>query len=375
MSRVPAAPAAPAAAPRSPPSTPRTSVPDAGGLELPVVQAAALETREAERRWLVHDLWSQGAVGFIGGAPKSCKSWLGLDLAVSVASGTPCLGRFAVDDRGPALVYLAEDALPLVRDRLASLCAHRGLALDTLDLHVITAPCVRLDLPADRARLAATLARHKPRLLLLDPLVRMHALDENSAAEISELLGFLRVLSREHSLALVLVHHMTKKGRAQLGQALRGSGDLHAWADSSLYLTSAKSALLLTMEHRSARALEPVLLELCSRPDGSATHLELTEAEGSGGVPPAQSSLPAAIKTALAASDRPVPRVALRKQLRINNQQLGHVLEELERSGDVRRTPTGWTLPPSAPCPPPRPASPEAPSAAEAAPREQLPLL
>jgi RecA-family ATPase len=147
--------------------------------ELPVARAADLEVASAEHQWLVRQIWTQQAVGIVGGVPKSCKSWLGLDLAVSVASSTPCLGRFAVDDPGTALVYLAEDALPLVRGRIADLCLHRGLALAALDLLVITAPSLRLDLPADQARLRATLARHKPRLLVLDPLVRLHRLDEN----------------------------------------------------------------------------------------------------------------------------------------------------------------------------------------------------
>jgi hypothetical protein len=316
--------------------------------ELPVVQAAHLDIRAAECRWLVRELWSQGAVGFIGGAPKSCKSWLGLDLAISVASGTPCLGHFPVDAPGPALVYLAEDALPLVRDRIASICTHRGLDLDRLDLHVITSPTLRLDLPADRERLATTLARRRPRLLVLDPLVRLHALDENSAAEVSQMLGFLRALSREHAVALAVVHHMSKKGRPQLGQALRGSSDLHAWSDDSLYLTRGKTSLLLTLEHRSAPAADPVPLALSSRGDGSATHLKIAERATKSADPAPPRSLRSDILRALAASSAPASRVALRKQLRVNNQQLGHALEDLERAGQIHRAPTGWTVPPPA---------------------------
>lgn len=337
------------------PQTGRASLARPPPEELPVVQAACLEVRDADRNWLVRELWSQGAVGFIGGAPKVCKSWLGLDLAVSVASGTPCLGRFAVDAPGPALVFLAEDALPLVRDRIASICAHRSLPLDRLDLHVITAPALRLDLPADRDRLAATLARRKPRLLVLDPLVRLHALDENSAGEVSQMLSFLRALSRQHAVALALVHHMSKKGRPQLGQALRGSSDLHAWADDSLYLTRCKSTLLLTLEHRSAPAVEPVPLALLSRDDGSATHLEIAAGATTTPGPAEQTpprSLRSEIQRALVASNVPVSRVALRRKLRVNNLQLGRALEDLERSGQVRRTPTGWTAPITPPSPP-----------------------
>jgi RecA-family ATPase len=64
----------------------------------------------------------------------------------------------------------------------------------------------------------------------------LHRLDENSAADISQLLGFLRELQRTHDTAIVLVHHASKKHRAQPGQALRGSSDLHAFGDSNACL-------------------------------------------------------------------------------------------------------------------------------------------
>ncbi len=65
--------------------------------ELRVVQAAKLRPRGLEQPlWLVDGLWGDGAVGVIGGAPKSCKTWLALEIAVAVASGRPCLDRFEV---------------------------------------------------------------------------------------------------------------------------------------------------------------------------------------------------------------------------------------------------------------------------------------
>ena len=191
------------------------------------------------------------------------KSWLGLDLAVSVASGTPALGRFPVDATGPALVYLAEDALPRVRDRVSHLCRHRGLHLSRLDMQVVTADRLRLDTERDQLALDQTVQRIRPALLLLDPLVRLHSLDENSASDISSLLAFLRAINRRHQLALVLVHHMAKRSSRNLGQSLRGSSDLHAWTDSACYLVRRPDdRLQLTVEHRSAPAPDPLLLRL-----------------------------------------------------------------------------------------------------------------
>jgi len=297
----------------------------------------------------VREIWTRHAVGIVGGVPKSCKSWLGLDLAVSVASGTPCLGRFAVDDPGTTLVYLAEDALPRVRDRIAGMCLHRGLALASLDLLVITAPSLRLDLPADQARLRTTLARRKPRPLLLDPLVRLHRLDENSSADVSGLLGFLRELQREHNVAIVLIHHMSKRRRADLGQSLRGSGDLHAWTDDSAYLThrNGSDRIVLVTEHRSAPASRPVELRLVSRADGSATHLEIVgdaqPDDRSDPAPPAP-ALPDRILAALRGAQRPLHRGELRQALHSNNQRLGDALTALEHKGVVEHTDRGWAL-------------------------------
>ena len=61
---------------------------------LPVQPAFRLAKRAEEQRWLVTSLWSEQAVGIIGGEPKYCKSFLALDLAVAVAAGVPCLRRF-----------------------------------------------------------------------------------------------------------------------------------------------------------------------------------------------------------------------------------------------------------------------------------------
>jgi RecA-family ATPase len=84
---------------------------------LPVVRVSQIAEDETAERWLVEELWCARAVGVIGGAPKCAKTWLGLDMALSVATGTPCLGEYAVPEPGPVLIYLAEDALPVVRER------------------------------------------------------------------------------------------------------------------------------------------------------------------------------------------------------------------------------------------------------------------
>jgi hypothetical protein len=84
---------------------------------------------------------------------------------VSVAAGTPCLRRFPVPRSGRVLLYAAEDALHIVRQRLEGICAAAGHALAALDVQVITAPTVRLDLAADRQALDETVVKLAPAVL------------------------------------------------------------------------------------------------------------------------------------------------------------------------------------------------------------------
>ncbi len=307
---------------------------------LSTVFARDLEMERPQDRWLIESLWGRESVGVIGGSPKTMKSWLGLDFAVSVASGTPALDQFRVETPGTALIYLAEDGLPQVRSRLDAICRHRAIALENLDVAVITEPIVRLDSQRDQLRLRATIARLRPRLLVLDPLVRLHSGDENSSQDISRLLGYLRDLQRSFELALIVVHHTSKKAHAQPGQSLRGSSDLHAFGDSNAYLARKGEDVLLTLEHRSARPPQPMVLRLACLPDGTASHLELQN--GASADAP-EVSLERKLVDLLRRRG-PLPRIQLRSELRINNHRLGEILIALEKAGEILRTLDGWGI-------------------------------
>jgi hypothetical protein len=316
---------------------------------LAVVRAADLDDGDTLARWLVEPLWARAAVGVLGGAPKCCKSWLALDLAVSVASGTACLGVFDVDDPGPVLLYMAEDAAPVVKARLAGICRARRIDLATLPIHVITVAVLRLDRGRDQARLRDAVRRCAPRLLVLDPFVRLHRIDENDAGEVSALLGYLRTLQRQLDVAVLVVHHARKNGgggRAQAGLSLRGSGDFHAWGDSNLYLRRHRDALVLTIEHRAAAAPDPIRLHLVAGDADAGPHLALVDGDAdlarTDGEP---SDLDRLLLDKLARAEAPLSRTQLRAELHVRNERLGDALTRLAAAGAVVRAGERWTVP------------------------------
>lgn len=307
---------------------------------LPVVRLAEIPNEEQGQRWLVEELWGASSVGVIGGAPKCSKTWLALDMSLSVATGTACLNRYAVPESGPVLVYLAEDSLSIVRQRVEGMARHRGLDLDTAPIHVITTPVLRLDRDPHRTQLFQTARQLRPRLLLLDPLVRLHGIDENHAGEVAELLAYFRSLQRELDLSVVLVHHTRKNaaGGTAAGLGLRGSSDIHAFGDSNLYLRRSRERLILSSEHRAAAASVPVYLELVATP-AETTHLEVvTELKDEH-----RRSLQQRVVDLLSQGGV-LTRGKIRETLSVKNERLGGALDALEQAGQICRTPAGWHL-------------------------------
>lgn len=300
---------------------------------LDVRRACQLAERTAAQRWLIDGLWAESAVGIVGGEPKCCKSFLALDMAVSVAAGVPCLGRFPVTTRGPVLLYAAEDAPHIVRTRLGGICTSAQVSLDSLDVHVIVDPVVRLDVPADRARLRQEVCRLRPRLVVLDPFVRLHRIDENAAAEVAPLLAYLRELQRGLDCAVVLVHHARKGGHARAGQALRGSSELHAWGDSNLYLRRDRERLMLSIEHRAAASSSGIELELGEHRGGLSLHVR----EDMSSAPSQHPRSPVErILDALGGAHAPLTRSELRDACRLRNATLVDALAALQAEGRVR---------------------------------------
>ena len=312
--------------------------------QLPVQPAWRLADRPEQQRWLVNELWSEEAVGIIGGEPKCCKSFLALHLAVAAAAGTPCLRRFAVQRPGRVLLYPAEDALHVVRRRLDGICAAASISIAALDVQVITAPSLRLDLDADRARLDETIARVKPRLLVLDPFVRLHRIDENVSGDVAPLLAYLRDLQRRHAIAVAVVHHARKgAGAVHAGQALRGSSEFHAWGDSNLYLRrDSDDRIVLTVEHRAAAAMPGVTLELVQR--DKALALEPIQPQDQPTSAAAPCSVDDRIAAALADADRSQPFAELRARCRVRTTTLYQRLSAMTAAGIVVKSAAGYSL-------------------------------
>lgn len=212
-------------------------------------------TREVEKPAdIVAGLFGGGSRVILGGAPKkTIKSWTLMALAMAVAAGRPFLGWKTV--QSPTVYFSAEEPTWRIRSRLRALAVGMGEA-ENLDLPLLVAspddtPRIRLDDAGHLRALEALVKQHKPSLLIMEPLRRLHRADENSSSEISPILDSLTDLVRSTGCALVLAHHVTKGGGTG-SASLRGTSDLPSWYDLGLFATRKKDVIEVEVESRDA---------------------------------------------------------------------------------------------------------------------------
>jgi len=306
-------------------------------MSLKILKASDLGDVQKEPDWLIEGLWLDGGVGIIGGEPKSFKTFAALSLAIATASGKPCFGQYIVKRSGPVLLYAAEDSLAMIRKRVSGIVSSLNLDIVDLDLHVIAEPRLLIDTQADKDRLQEAVARIQPALLVLDPFVRLHSIDENSSGEVSKVLSWLRNLQRQYSMNVAMVHHARKRaGKERPGQSLRGSSELHAWGDSNLYLrrmNGEDNLVQLTIEHRAAPSDDNIRIRLQETENGPFLAYE------GGGQKVEEPTFEDRILAVLQKSEKPIKGSELREKSGIRSATFWKIMKSMQEHGLIQKSP------------------------------------
>ena len=203
-------------------------------------------------KWLIEGIWSEEAHGVIAGEEKTFKSLIAMDLAVSVASGTKFLNHFPVPETGHVLFIQEENPVGFVKDRFEKILVSRGLSgYASRNGSVKLPPRVPMDTALntkfdltseeDIEWLHETVAHHKSKLLVLDPLYLMTpGLNENSAHDMVPVLSELLRVKQEHECGVLLIHHYKKQDRENPFNAeaarISGTGAFGRWYESLLLI-------------------------------------------------------------------------------------------------------------------------------------------
>jgi len=228
-------------------------------------------------RYLVHPYLPAGEFTLLYGPPKSYKSFLAMDWALSIASDQQLLGGDSVE---PGLViYLdLENSLDRLRERIDARLAHNGLTTDTLqgqlmlqDRNKNAAPW-RADHDAIQ-ELSSVIEEHHPVLVVVDNLRKAlpAKVNENHNDEVNPILNNLIDACGKADSALLLVHH-TNRGN----ELFSGAGCLESTPANTISIIKDRHSGIATV--RSVVTRNAPDFEAFGVYMGSDGALRLTEA-------------------------------------------------------------------------------------------------
>ena len=169
----------------------------------------------------------------MAGAPKIGKSWLALDICLSVAKGEPVLD--ANTNHGTALYLCLEDSRIRIQNRLYEMTDE-----PTEDLHfALLANSIGNGL---EEQIEAFISEYRnTKIIFIDTLqkIRSDSPDSPYATDYKEL-SVLKSIADKHSVAIVLVRHLRKTKDADPFNMISGTTGLSGCVDGSYVLSESK---------------------------------------------------------------------------------------------------------------------------------------
>lgn len=176
--------------------------------------------------WLIDRLVPTGGLVGIYGAPGVCKSFVAIDMAMSVASGLPWQGHDV--DPGFVIYISAEGGTGIGKRILAWLKAHRlkpsqadiAWLIESIPIYTDSEEMATLI-----NRIVDEVQRH-PRFVLIDTLARCFDGDENLQLDMGRFIAGVDTLRHEFGSTVGVIHHTRLGGERERGStAFRGAAD------------------------------------------------------------------------------------------------------------------------------------------------------
>lgn len=203
------------------------------------VQFSAMMDGPTEIEWLVDGIVPRTTTGIVAGEPGIGKTWIVMDLVLTIASGVPWLDLYATKPC-KVLVVDEENAHVLVRQRYQSLVWKyepyglleniHFLVGESIDITPLEHPRTGMQPSSDFNKLYYTIGENNYDLVVFDSLTRMHHADENDSSRMSAVFSYIKRLMDDLGVSCIFTHHFNK-ARGHSNNRLRGSSDILAFPD------------------------------------------------------------------------------------------------------------------------------------------------
>ena len=231
------------------PQTPASSRPP-----FPFVKASDMRVNPIS--WLLEGYLETDALVVFFGLPSAGKSFIVLDIACCVATGTSFHGHAV--QHGAVFIIAGEGHNGLAR-RSRAWSQHNGVPLEDADLYFSKGPTDLREMKnaawvADAVQSLADETGKTPTLIVIDTLARNFGGDENSATDVGQfVLSVDTLLRRKWNTTVIIVHHSGKNAE----RGARGSSALKCAVDAEYEVKREEGKLIHVIPRKMKDAEEP----------------------------------------------------------------------------------------------------------------------
>lgn len=192
-------------------------------------------------KWLVDGLLTEHGFGVIYGEPGAGKSFLGIDIALSVAYGRAWHGNAV---KQGAVLYIAGEGVGGLGKRVKAWQQHVGIEADA-PMYVLPM-AVHMTEQQDVEKLLRTVdgLDQKFTLCIIDTVARSLLGDENSSSDMGLFVSACNALQRHIDGAVLGIHHAGKDA----SRGMRGSTALTGAVDAALRVKKDEDSFTLSCE-------------------------------------------------------------------------------------------------------------------------------
>ncbi|AHB42289.1 DNA repair protein RadA [Candidatus Saccharibacteria bacterium RAAC3_TM7_1] len=203
--------------------------------EKKIIDVASLDSLMTQyfptARWTVESIIPEGGLTILSAAPGSFKTWLMLEITLSIAEGRSLFGKYSTNKTG--VLFVDEESGPrMLQERFKQLGSVEGLPI-----HYTSRQNTRVT-EAYVESLLVICKEKEIGLVMFDSLVRLHSSDENASKDMSELFNLFRQLT-DSGLSVLIAHHNRKPNQGNYNPSgdMRGSSDILAAVDCHMAMS------------------------------------------------------------------------------------------------------------------------------------------
>lgn len=217
-------------------------------------------------KWLVPGLLTEASIAAIYGAPEAGKSFLAVDIAMSVASGLDWHGKEVLSG---GVLYIAAEGAPGLSKRACAWKKAHSAHSHKFNFKLMRDPINfasenTAETTAFIDALIAKVGDQKPslKLVVIDTLNQTAAgADENSAKDMSRYIASMKRLRDETGAAVIVVHHSGKDS----SKGMRGSTALLGAMDTTIEVardTDGRAVTVAVRKQKDAEREGPIRFNL-----------------------------------------------------------------------------------------------------------------